>query len=218
MQERNCIWNEMKGLAVWCFVRSLLSWLNLEKRLYLWRFRYRSREKGLTAIVTSISFTEYLWRRRVLVGRKERMWHNTEFGKVLILSSKRVRTKSHSDFHLFERILVAAACSVGRKETMWHKIESCKVIILSAIEIDIDHILIFTKIRVSISPIFFSLHKIGFFFFNKVYQSLLFSSLSLEIFEWLFQTSIVPHLSVTISSPLFPLFWYRLYFYGTPLN
>lgn len=53
-----------------------------------------------------------------LVGRKERMWHNTEFGKVLILSSKRVRTKSHSDFHLFERILVAAACLVGRKETM----------------------------------------------------------------------------------------------------
>jgi hypothetical protein len=33
-------------------------------------------------------------------------------------SKSRARTESHTGFHLFERMLVVAACLVGRKERM----------------------------------------------------------------------------------------------------
>jgi hypothetical protein len=49
-----------------------------------------------------------------------------------------VGTESHSGYHLFERMEVAAADFVGRNERMWYRIGSGKELILSSVGIDLD--------------------------------------------------------------------------------
>lgn len=46
------------------------------------------------------------------------IWRKESESLKVSSSKSRVRTKSHTGFHLFERTLVVAACLVGRKERM----------------------------------------------------------------------------------------------------
>jgi len=77
----------------------------------------------------------------IFLSRNENMVEKTNLWKLLKFwklswSKLRVKTESHTDFHLFERMLVVEASLVGRKERMWQSIESCMSLILSAVGID----------------------------------------------------------------------------------